>query len=380
MPYTTPTVNYCATINGTYTTLTGVQSVSIVRGRDYYQDNFKASSCVVELIPATSYALPIAIGQFIDVRDTNSSSSRAYFTGKITDVRRDYAIPYNSGTGYAPGDRITITATGGTGLMGQNSLLTGGAYTFTDCVTQCVETATAAGITLPVTSVTQTVQSGLATIPSQSAIDICNQLARSGQFNIDDYDINRNAAYGTAGVGFYNKQSISKTFTDTGVGVKYNGLAFQSSAQSTFNKVNVIPVGLTTQVSQAASGPYNSLEYNTYNKTTGDALTLANYLYALFNSATQVAPYQLTTTTAVDSSCLDVATCASSLGEYTWIGAGVTVKFRGTSYLAAIQQVQTTFYPDYAQVQLTLSPSLGVPFTLDSATFGILDSNRLGYP
>ena len=377
MAYTSPTVNYCATVNGTYTTLTGIQSVSIVRGRDYYQDNFKASSCVIELIPATSYALPIAIGQFIDVRDANTATSRAYFAGKITDVRRDYAIPYNSGTGYAPGDRITITATGGTGLMAQNTLFGGTAFAYTDCAFQTYEVAAAAGVVWTY-NVSNSVTSSLTTMPAQSALDICNQLARTGQFNIDDGDQNRNAA--NAQFFVFNKQSITKTFTDTGAGIKYNGLAFQSSAQSTFNKINVIPVGLTAQVSQAASGPYNSLDYNTYNKTTGDALTLANYLYALFNTATQVAPYQLTTTTAVDASCLDVATVASPAGEYTWIGAGVTINFRGTSYLAAIQQVQTTFYPDYAQVQLTLSPSLGVPFTLDSATFGILDSNRLGYP
>ena len=379
MPYTTPTVNYCATVNGTYTTLTGVQTVAINRGRDYFQDNFKASSCVIELIPATSYALPLAIGQFIDVRDTNSATSRSYFTGKITDVKRDYAIPYNSGTNYAPGDRITIAATGATGLLAQNTIATSPAFVFTDCVLQAVETAFSAGLNYS-SSVAQTVNSSLTTYPVQSGLDICNQLARTNQFTIDDYDINRTAVYGPAMVAFYNKQQITKTFTDTGAGVKYNGLAFQSSAQSTFNKANVLAVGLAPQVSQAASGPYNSLDYNTYNKTTADALTLANYLYALFNSSTQVAPFQLTTTTVVDSSCLDVATCVSTTGEYTWLGAGITVTFRGSSYLAAIQQISTTFYPDYAQVQLTLSPSLGVAFTLNNATFGILDSNRLGYP
>ncbi len=88
MPYTAPTVNYCATMAGTYTTLTGVQSVSISRGRRYFQDNFQASQCVVELIPATSYSPELAIGQFIDVRVANTATSRAFFTGQITDVER----------------------------------------------------------------------------------------------------------------------------------------------------------------------------------------------------------------------------------------------------------------------------------------------------
>jgi hypothetical protein len=62
------------------------------------------------------------------------------------------------------------------------------------------------------------------------------------------------------------------------------------------------------------------------------------------------------------------------------LGAGVTVLFRGTTALAEIQGINTVFYSDYAQLQLYLSPSLGTPFTLDSSTFGVLDTNRLGYP
>jgi hypothetical protein len=61
------------------------------------------------------------------------------------------------------------------------------------------------------------------------------------------------------------------------------------------------------------------------------------------------------------------------------IGALVTVIFRGTTVTAQIQGINTTFYPDYASVQLYLSPSIGAPFTLDSPILGVLDQNRLGF-
>ena len=72
MPYTTPVVSYSATIDGTYTALTGVQSAVITRGRQRFQDPPQPLSLSLELIPATSYALPLARGQFIDVRATSS--------------------------------------------------------------------------------------------------------------------------------------------------------------------------------------------------------------------------------------------------------------------------------------------------------------------
>lgn len=378
MAYTTPTVNYATTYSGTYTTLTGVQSITINRGRDYYQDNIKQSVCIVELIPSTSYATALAIGQFIDVRDTNTTTSRAYFCGRITDVRRDYAIPYTSATSYAPGDRITITATGTTGLAAQNTLTDTTGYSATTAFAQAAETLNLASINY-VGSDSSAVPTSLTTPPQQSALDICNALIRTGQFLLDDYDGNRANGYNDL-INLYRSTINNKTFTDSGVGIKYTNLTFQSSAQSTFNKVNVLASGLAAQTAQAGSGTKNSLDYTTYNKTTAEALNLANYLYNLFNAQTTIGPYQITTNTMVDGSCLDVSTVSSKEGLKPWIGAGLTITFRGTTYTAQIQQIQTNFYPDFAQVLITCAPSLGTAFTLDSAAFGVLNTNRLGYP
>jgi hypothetical protein len=62
------------------------------------------------------------------------------------------------------------------------------------------------------------------------------------------------------------------------------------------------------------------------------------------------------------------------------IGAPVQTTFRGTTVDASIEGINSNFYPDYASVQVYLSPSLGIPFVLDSASSGVLDTNRLAFP
>lgn len=387
MPYTPPTVNYCATQNGTYVNLTGIQSVQIVRGRTYVQDNFQASTCMIELIPAASYSPALAIGQFIDVRVTNSATARAYFCGKITDVRRTYQMPYDSGTGLAPSDRIIITATGGTGLMAKytfpSGALTGlptGIIDAAECTFQQSQAATLAGVFLTPTSVT-TVQSSAITVAGQGCLDIVNKIARTAQNFVDDADNQRDT------IGSYAGQVAATVtppllqnaaFSDTGA-IKYSALSFYSSAENVFNQVNVYPDGLATQ-SQSGTAPYNSLDYYTTNATTADGASLAGLLYNLFNSLTTPAPFTLSTNTAVDNTWAAVAQLTSSAGDRSYLGAAATVTFRGATYTAQIQKIAVTFYPDIAYLSVTMSPSLGTAFTLDSSQFGILDSNRLGYP
>lgn len=376
MTYTPPTVNYSATIDGTYTTLTGVQSVLISRGRRRIADPFPQSSCVIELIPANSYAVPLAIGQFIDVRQTNVDTSRAFFSGKITDVERVYAMPYNSGTGAAPGDRIRITATGGTGILGTNySTFTWGTDTYIQALLEVQDTSNVRiqswGSSLYVSA--QSVYGG--------GLEVLNQLIATTQFLIDDADERRSAFGGYSGEIFaYPVSSNTVTFSDTGTGFAMKQLEYLSSAQNTFSKVNVNAEGLATQSAQSGTPPYNTLNVSTYNVSTADALALAQYLYDLNSTTVQAVPASITTDTTVAPTCMELAYTCITGPFYGYIGSPVTVLFRGTTATAGVQGFSAAFYPDRGQVQLYLSPSIGTPFTLDSTASGVLDTNRLGYP
>jgi hypothetical protein len=387
MTYTAPTVNYSATLDGTYTSLTGIQSVSINRGRQRFQDNFPQTSCVIELIPANSYALPLAVGQFIDVRDTNSASSPCYFAGAITDVSRKFELPFNSATGAAPQDRITITATGAIGKIASTVINTSTPIAST--VSNVIEIIAITNAGADMFSVFPSMVAVPASTFNGGALDIINGLLRTGQYLVDDLDSKRialtsaqfTATNFAAGIG--NRQFV---FSDVGtVGAyKFQNLEYLSSVQNTFTEVQVVASGIATQRASTGLPPFNSLVYNTFNASTNDALSLAQFVL-LTQSLNAITPFSITTSTVQAPACTllsllstrDIVNPGADAGMN--LGAGVTVIFRGTTVQAQIQGINTTFYPDQARVQLYLSPSLGAQFILDNATFGVLDQNKLGF-
>lgn len=391
MTYTAPTVNYSATINGTYTSLTGIQSVSINRGRQRFQDNFNQTSCVIELIPANSYALPLAVGQFIDVRDANTSTSPCYFSGVITDVSRRYQMPYNAGTGAAPDDQITITATGAVGGFGKVSVT--GVSLIPDTVLTQITLAGDSQNILIYEILADTVATGTVNFTG-GLLDLVNGLLRTNQYFIDDIDMQRQRI----SIGIYDYDlgvalfppgvgNVQYTMSDAGtVGAfKFAALEYLSSVQTAFNKVEVVAEGLATQTATSGRAPFNTLVYNTYNASTSIALNLAEYIIATQNLAS-ITPFSVTTNTLLSPTCTTIAKTANQaiLGlpvadRAVNLGSALTMIFRGSTVQAQIQGINTTFYPEYASVQLHLSPSLGAQFILDNTTFGVLDQNKLGF-
>ncbi|CAB4135330.1 hypothetical protein UFOVP290_8 [uncultured Caudovirales phage] len=390
MAYTAPTVNYCATIGGTYTSLTGIQSVSISRGRQRFQDNFTQTNCVIELIPSATYAVPLAVGQFIDVRTTNAAGSPAYFVGNITDIERQYSIPYTAATGLAPADRITITAAGTLGVLGKS--------TFADYfIVSSNATETVGQVAFDAGTIVDGVGLNYTSLAFNSAqaltnigvLDLVNTLLRTAQYFIDDIDNARAAYLGKSNVGVTfqpGQGNTTYTFSDAGTvgALRFNNLQFLSSVQNTFTQAQVAPAGLATQTASSGSAPYNTLVYDTYSVSTADAASLAGYIINLQSTTTAV-PFSISTNTNLAPTCTTISELALTgvLSDITAgmnLGATVKVIFRGTTVNATIQGINTTFYPDYATVQLFLSPSLGTAFTLDSTVLGVLDTSRLGFP
>jgi hypothetical protein len=362
--------------------------VSINRGRQRFQDNFQQTSCVIELIPANSYALPLAVGQFIDVRDANNGTSPCYFFGVISDVSRKFDMPYNSVSGAAPGDRITITATGPVGLIGSNS------FTRSSGVQSASGGARGAAIQAGVGAIVQVFASRLASAVNFTggALDLVNTYLRTGQFFIEDLDGQRSSSTPQQ---FYmqlyeaGRFNINYTFSDAGTlgAFKFAALEYLSSVQNTFTEVEVVAPAIATQTASTGVAPFNTLVYNTLSNSTADALDLANLILGLQDSVA-VTPFSISTNTLLSPTCTSMSLVnyyitvgASVVVPYPGanLGSGVTVEFRGTTVEAQIQGINTTFYPEYAAVQLYLSPGIGVPFTLDSATFGVLDTNKLGF-
>lgn len=403
MPYTAPTVNYSTAMNGTYTTLTGVLSVSFNRGRQRFMDPFPPTSCQIELIPANSYATPLEVGQFIDVRPTNSASSEAYFVGEITDVERTYDMPYNSVTGAAPGDRIRITALGALGLIGRATFNN-------DAVGAIAVPTTARNIILQTAQRLLNVNpSGVVGsyfdrgaqgfITSDSPLDVINQLAATDPLYLADRDNARTIVSNPQGGGgastrpgfgpleFQITQIGQRTdtadaflFTDSGGGYFYNQISYGTGAQNFFTQVNVITEnanGLTDiPVQQVSTGlaPFSSLDWNTYNTDQTEANSLANYVFSRSYVPTP-APMMISSTTAVDDSITQLARMNTILP-----GQRGQVTFRGQTYRVTLEGFDFAFYVDRAAITAYFSPFPLDYFILDSASNGRLDVNRLAAP
>lgn len=380
--YTLPIVSYFDNRMANYTTLTGVQSVVVRRGRTFFQDPWSASTITIELVPATSYAVPIEVGQKIDLRSGSSLTSRRWFHGQITSVQRVYGMPYNAGTGYAPQDRIIITGTGGTGLVAMTDL--------------DVDVAWGNNLKVAIQNVIQTGTSSLVAYydapqgdprvsaqadPFGQTWPILNDLVRTGNRILDDFDRLSGASFDIlcAPVG-YSQTPLA--FSDAGGGTKFTHVEFLSSDQTTFDVVTVSAAGLAPQTARDPSyRNLNTMNVSTYNETTADALSLANYYLATLGAAKAPTPYRIRTNTELSATCLEPSYLANNQFVYSGvIGRAINVTFRGSTTTGICQGVTLAFYPEIASVEYTMAPSLGQPFTLDSSLFGILNTSRLAYP
>jgi len=372
MTYTPPTVNYYNAGTASWLTMSGVQSVNISRGRQRFQDPISQTSATIQIIPTVNTTFNV--GQFIDVRATNTDASVCYFQGQITDVQRSYDFPYNNVSGATPGDRLTISAAGATGVAGTAQLDNIGWLS-----------RRVGGIIEPLlnqqnlqvgTMATNTIEAS-----SQSytgpLLEAINQLLNTAQLVLDDYKTARSA--NKLGYTYYPIGQVYNTiaFTDTGSPYKYTALEYLSSVQNTFNYVEVEPAGLANQITQGTA-PFNALLYKTFSFSEADANNLSAYLYNLLSGQLAPAPYSITTDTKAAPTCTALAQIPEGALANAVIGQPVTVAFRGTSGIGNIIGVNTSFYDDYASVQCYLSPSFGPSFILDSASFGVLDQNRLG--
>jgi len=403
MAYTPPNVYYASTFNGTYTALDGVQSVDIKRGKSRFQDPFTATQCSIELIPQSTFP-SMTVGQFIDIRDANSGSSSAYFVGKITDIQRSYAIPYNSGTGAAPGDRVIITVTGGTGVLASGSGSSGYGAGIAVDATYTLMTGSMA-ITQVYTTTPQNigynygvfgypVNIGQNILPPDVApwLDTINKVLNTIQYSADDLDLNRtfknnpiNIANVYAGVYFYPTGQTGKSISlvddgSTGSTVyKYADIEYVSSVQSAFTQILVqyqsFVVGYTNVIADRKVGdpPYVGFSYPTVAATTTQANNLGDYVLTV-NNQTSPVPFTVATSTTQSEG-------VAALGKLAEcpIGTAVTVKFRGTTVIATVCGISASYYPDRANIRLSLTPSLGTPFTLDSSAFGILGGTGIIY-
>lgn len=153
-------------------------------------------------------------------------------------------------------------------------------------------------------------------------------------------------------------------FSDVAGQVPYTEIQFEGLADSYFDIVYVKPAGLAAQSSGSGSRQY---ALDTYDQTTAQAQTWADYLLIQLGSATQTPSTISTISDAVEP-------------VFYMPGNSVEITLRGSTYYATIEGGVITATPAQTRITLNLSDREATNFLiLDDTVWGKLDENRLGF-
>ena len=362
----------------TWTALTSyVINANVRIGRQQVTDRFTPDICTIELLaPANSGPAIPPRGYYLQINGTNK-----LFNGIITDVRRDYGIPYTTATGAAPADRITIQA--------ESTALhwCGRGFATVVSITTAMDLITAGTDVFfdGVDSLTSPSYFGTAfdTFVSQNetfsgiVLDYLNAQAISVVGHITD------RGFGNAPNLYSNGERLDEkyvNFTDTGSQSSttdtyfYDQIQFLASDDNSYTEVRV---GFNSNAAQAVSStgaqPFASYTTTSILENLADAQQTADVTAAILSEST-LRPFRLSTTTAI----VGTFDMAAQVNDYNLVGTRSDVTFRGTTYNMVIEGYQISQDLDEGRYTFYFSPALEQPLILDSTAFGILDTNTLG--
>lgn len=180
-------------------------------------------------------------------------------------------------------------------------------------------------------------------------------------------------------------QSFSSGVTFGTAGVPFTEMEVVYGIEELYNSVNVTytagtvvggTVTVTNTASETAYGTF-SKTYDTLLSTSTQALDLANW-----QANTSSTPAYRINSLTVALTSLSAVQVSSVIGLE--LGDGVLVSWTPNGVGASINQysnveaIEHAITQDFHTVKFTLSQT-SVGFTLDSSTFGVLDSNQLGF-
>jgi hypothetical protein len=173
----------------------------------------------------------------------------------------------------------------------------------------------------------------------------------------------------------WQTQLTTYSASDDGTGtnpIVYNALDFAGLADNYASKVIINPEGLSQQT--AGSGNY-SIALASYSQSNSDAASLASFLVGVYSQQSGQ-PSRMSLKLSAQNSTTKKNNAMSICDPMSQ----VSIKFRGTTYLAIVEGYTITGSVDDVLVSCSLSsPSFYPQFILNSAEFGVLNTNRLGY-
>ena len=345
--------------------LADVQQINVIIGRQRTLDIYSASRATITLRYPTGYASPNALiksGNFVKIDGYN----RVIFEGKIDNVDVQYGIPFVSNVGNA--DFLTFTAEGSFAVFGraQGEDYAMSAGTLADQLTEC------ANETNEIVVLDSAVGNGpqmAATTISGTWGEWLNKVLITINGRMQDTVVLEHTnllLYSTI-----EQQTIN--FSDTtnnATNQVYDVINFGSYADNYYTQVTVTPESFAAQTVESGSAPFRTLQTNTLNASTGQASDFANYLLGAYDTQSFA---------LLSISALAEAQNSFQLDEFR-VADAVKVTFRGTTFDCVIEGIDFTADPVSSRYTFHLSGAdLNRYFILNSTTFGILNTNQLGY-
>jgi hypothetical protein len=365
----------------TYTTLPSVQQVSIFNGRRRQIDDYGVDTLTVESLFPTTWTVTPKLGDKIIawVYTTSWPSYPTYnywkmFQGRITDVSIRYGMVTNE-------DVVTITAEGLQADLGRTQI-NNYLLSTENIGLQALNIANSVGISVGPTSVMST---GVAQTYTGNLKAWMDTAIRTEQGRLrstpDAPDVLAigNLTFVGRGALFYGPLTTPE-FSDgtltSETNYKYQQVNFKSASEDYYNSVTVEPLGFASQTSTSGTAPVFSYVLNSYDFSTSQALSLAQYVRFKYDT-TASTPREIGFTISQQSS-------SSALEFLNWVtnflGLEVNIVLRGVRYYCVVEGVSITATPEDTRILFFVSSNETNDYLiLNDDVYGRLNFNRLGF-
>jgi hypothetical protein len=373
----------------TYTNYTSyVINATLRVGRQQLTDRYTPDVLNLELLaPLTSGPAIPPLGYYVRIYNfTGYTAGQYLYKGIISEVNRNYGMPYTSATGAAPADRISITA------LVRNMYFMGRAYNNARIITAGISAKTAVD-TIVLDGCGLSVAATYVGIPGGGSAAFWDNWPMQGETYsgiVLDYvnttlqgTVSRMKDQGkstfqmiqgdqTQGNNFNFSDGTGSTTGWTAT-YGYDAIDFVASQDNSYTAVRMTYNTSSATTSSTGSAPFSTYQVTSNTQTLAKADSAADYTLAILGQS-QYRPFSISTRAKIMTNPL----LPEQLAVSSTIGTQVWIMFRGTTYYCILEGFTITQDLDDARYTFYFSPSVGQALILDSTAFGILNTNTLG--
>jgi hypothetical protein len=361
------------------TVLSDVQNFTFTRGRREIQDPFKAGQATITgrnlaTLPTIEIGKTILIERFF-----TSTVFIPVFFGQVADVQITYGYVDNEDVWTIQAEDFLATL--GRAYTSNNYSWAAGLNTYEAALNASLNATDGNIVISGFGAFTASSLVSAQSLPNANALDVINTLVATEQsFLASGFATSISGLVPLvkflprSALGSINVLAEFTDGTDGGAAFTpstYSEVVFRSLADSFYDRVVVEPQGLAAQESGTGA---RAFVMRSFDETTTQAKNLADYVKATFDVQSQVP----STISALSESQTNTQIGAlMSLGNYF---NEVDLYLRGVKYRLFVIGLTVTATPDQTRFTFNVASSEALNFfVLDSAEFGVLDQNKLGF-